>query len=337
MYTKQGLSFLDVFNYMIFFLYGEDSFRISQKIAEIKNKFLVSDTSGSGLSVFDYGERGNRQKLLDVLNMPNLLAPKRLVIVKNLIEAGEENERENILEYLERHTKQLQEDKDLVIIFQEDGQPKKNGRLHKLLMKISKSQNIEKLSGTKLSQWIVQKIKENNPSGEIEREALARLIAFVGDDTGMLDMEIQKLANFTDGKIIQAWDVEALVKANVDTNIFNTIDAIASNNKKEALRLLQEHLEQGEVPFQIWAMFVYQFRNLLKVADLKDQYFGNDYAIAKAAGLHPYVVKKSLNQIKSFSLPKLKNIYQKLADLDMQIKTGKIDIKLAMDKFIVEL
>lgn len=322
---------------MIFFLYGEDSFRTSQKIAEIKNKFLMSDTSGSGLSVFDYSEKGNRQKLLDVLNMPNLLAPKRLVIVKNLIEAGEENERESAWDYLEKHTKQLQEDKDLVIIFQENGQPKKSGRLYKLLIKIAKSQNIEKLSGTKLNQWIVQRIKEYNPSGGIGKEALEKMIAFVGDDTGMLDMEIQKLANFADGKIIQTEDVEILVKANIDTNIFNTIDAIANNNKKEALRLLQEHLAQGEAPFQIWAMFVYQFRNLLKVADLKDQYFGNDYAIAKAAGLHPYVVKKSLNQIRSFPIAELKNIYQKLADLDMQIKTGKIDIKLAMDKFIVEL
>jgi len=322
---------------MIFFLYGEDSFRISQKIAEIKNKFLVSDMSGSGLSVFDYSEKGNRHKLLDVLNMPNLLAPKRLVIAKNLIEAGEENEKENILDYLEKHTKQIQEDKDLVIMFQENGQPKKNGRLYKFLIKIAKSQNIEKLSGMKLSQWIVQKIEECNYSGGIGKEALEKLIAFVGNDAGMLDMEIQKLANFADGRMIQAGDVEALVKANVDTNIFNTIDAIANNNKKEALRLLQEHLAQGEVPFQIWAMFIDQFRNLMKVADLKDQYFGNEYEIAKAAGLHPYVVKKSLSQIRSFSYPKLKNIYQRLADLDMQIKTGKIDIKLAMDKFIVEL
>jgi len=238
---------------------------------------------------------------------------------------------------LKKKEKEVQADQDLVIIFWEDGQPKKNGKLYKILDKISKSQNFEKLTGLKLNQWIVQHIKDANPTGSIGKGALEKLILFVGSDTNSLDKEIQKLVDFTDGKIIQEDDVEILVKANVDVNIFNTIDAMANNNKKEALRLLQEHLSKGEVPFQIFAMFVYQFRNLLKVADLQEQYHNNDFVIAKAAGLHPFVVKKSLGKIRNFSLPRLKEIYQKLSELDTQLKTGQIEVKLALDKFIVEL
>jgi DNA polymerase III delta subunit len=33
----------------------------------------------------------------------------------------------------------------------------------------------------------------------------------------------------------------------------------------------------------------------------------------------------------------LKNIYQKLADIDSGVKTGKMDIKLALDMFVAEL
>ncbi|PIP27187.1 MAG: DNA polymerase III subunit delta [Candidatus Moranbacteria bacterium CG23_combo_of_CG06-09_8_20_14_all_39_10] len=322
---------------MIIFLYGEDSFRSSQKLLEIKKRFLVSDKIGSGLAVFNWGEKGNKQKLLDVLSMPNLLAPKRLVIVRDMLKFGMDAEKDELIEYLKKKEKEVQADQDLVIIFWEDGQPKKNGKLYKILDKISKSQNFEKLTGLKLNQWIVQHIKDANPTGSIGKGALEKLILFVGSDTNSLDKEIQKLVDFTDGKIIQEDDVEILVKANVDVNIFNTIDAMANNNKKEALRLLQEHLSKGEVPFQIFAMFVYQFRNLLKVADLQEQYHNNDFVIAKAAGLHPFVVKKSLGQIRNFSLPRLKEIYQKLSELDTQLKTGQIEVKLALDKFIVEL
>ena len=42
-------------------------------------------------------------------------------------------------------------------------------------------------------------------------------------------------------------------------------------------------------------------------------------------------------QLQNFSLERLKKIYQKLSVLDEAAKTGKIDIKLALDKFIVEL
>ena len=110
---------------MLIFLYGEDSFRSRQKMLEIKNKFLLSDTIGSGLSVFNYGQESHKQKLMDVLNTPNLLAPKRLVIVQNIIEAGTDVEKDDLLEYLKKYEKQIQADLDLVIIFWEDGQPKK--------------------------------------------------------------------------------------------------------------------------------------------------------------------------------------------------------------------
>ena len=62
---------------MIIFLFGDDALRSSQKISEIKNKFLSSDKSGSGLSVFDYSEEKEAsKKIIDTLNTPNLLAPK---------------------------------------------------------------------------------------------------------------------------------------------------------------------------------------------------------------------------------------------------------------------
>ncbi|MDO8240521.1 MAG: DNA polymerase III subunit delta [Candidatus Moranbacteria bacterium] len=321
---------------MLFFLYGEDSFRSSQKVLEIKNKFLATDTIGSGLSVFDYGQN-NKQKLLDVLNTPNLLAPKRLVIVRDMVEAGTDIEKDELLDYLKKYEKNIQTDLDLVLIFWEDGQPKKNGKLYKVLEKIAKSQNFEKLSGLKLTQWIVQRIKELDDKSGISRSALEKLILFVGSDTNSLDKELRKLVDFAHGKVIQSEDVDLLVRANLDTNIFNTIDALANNNKKEALRLLQEHLKKGEDPFYIFSMFVYQFRNLLKVADLQGQFFGNESAIAKTAGLHPFVVKKSLGQLRNFPLPKLKAVYEKLSQLDTQIKTGQIEVKVALDKFVVEL
>jgi DNA polymerase-3 subunit delta len=322
---------------MIFFIYGEDDFRSSQKVVEIKKKFLLSDPAGSGLSVFDWEQKDNGEKLLDTLAMPNLLAPKRLVIVKNMIGCADEAEKDEFTAYFKKNEKSLQDDRDLVMIFWEKGLPKKNGKIFKLLDKLAKGQNFEKLSGVKLERWIEEKVKKENPSAGISPRALEKLILFVGNETNFLDKELQKLVDFSDGRNIEEEDVELLVRSDADISIFNTIDALARNNKKEALRLLHEHLKKGEDAFYIFSMFIYQFRNLLKVADSRDEHHGNEYALAKATGLHPYVVKKSLQQLRNFPPAKLKVIYQKMADLDRMAKTGKIDIKLALDKFIVEL
>lgn len=324
---------------MLIFLYGADDFSSSQKVLEIKNKFLASDRTGSGLSIFDFESKERKGKLVDVFGMANLLSPKRLVIVKNLIAAGSEPEREEIFDYLKKN-KTLEKDTDLVVIFWESNQPKKNSAIFKFLEakeRSIKKQNFEKISGTKLSQWILKRIKELDAQGDISRSALEKLAAYAGEDNFLLDKEIKKLVNFAGGKTIQDMDVELLVKANVDSNIFATIDALGGSNKKEALRLLHGHLANGDDPFYILSMFIYQFRNLVKIADLQENQRAGEYEIAKIAKLHPFVVKKSLSQIRNFSWEKLKKIYQKLTDLDNKVKTGKIEIKLALDKFIIEL
>ncbi|MFA5994165.1 MAG: DNA polymerase III subunit delta [Parcubacteria group bacterium] len=322
---------------MLFFLYGEDSFRSLQKVNDIKKRFLITDPVGSGLSIFNWGQKENQATLLSTLAMPNLLAPKRLVIVRDFIECATDIEKDELIAYLKKSEKALMMDADLVLIFWEKGQPKKNGKIYKLLSKIAKVQDFEKLIGTKLNKWIVEKVQTENPDAGISPAALEKLIIFVGSDTSSLNQELQKLLDFSDGKIIQEQDVELLVKSNADSSIFSMMDALANNNKKEALQLLHEHLKKGEDAFYIFSMIIYQFRNLLKVADAKDQYHNDEYAIAKAMGLHPFVVKKSLQQLRNFPMMQLKNIYQYLGELDGQAKTGKIDIKLALDKFIVEL
>jgi DNA polymerase III subunit delta len=323
--------------FMLIFLYGEDFFRSGEKVAEIKKKFLASDPVGSGLSIFDFSDsKVEMEKVLGALATNNLLAPKRLVIIKNIILEGSESARENMHIFLKKQ-KWLIGDKDTVAVFWEAGKVKKGEALFKYFLKNSKNQEFEKLAGAKLSQWVFARIKKIDEKNSISRTALEKLLAFVGDDMHMLDNEIEKLTAYAGGKMIAEEDIELLVRANLGSNIFKTIDAIGANNKKEALGLLHRHLEKGEDPFYLLSMFVYQFRNLLKVADFKNQFGADEYMIARESKMHPFVVKKSLAQIRNFSFEKLKSVYQKLGELDTAVKTGKIEIKMGLDKFIVEL
>ncbi|MDR3558927.1 MAG: DNA polymerase III subunit delta [Candidatus Pacebacteria bacterium] len=321
---------------MIIFLYGDDRFRSHQKLLEIKQKYLESDKSGSGLSRFDFSEGTEARKIINVFSTPNLLAPKRLVIIKRMILAAPETEKEKMREYFKKNGEKLAKDNDLVVSFWEDGSPKKADKLFKILEKISKSQEYVKLFGAKLDQWILKRIKELDEKSNISKAALERLIAYCGGDSLVLNSEIEKLVNYASGEMIGEKDVELLVRANVDSNIFATVDALGANNKKEALKLLHRHLEKGDDPFYLMSMFVYQFRNLLKIADLKEQGMP-EYEIVKNSKLHPFVVKKSLGQLCNYSFARLKKIYAALSDIDAKVKIGKIDMKLALDKFVAEL
>jgi len=123
----------------------------------------------------------------------------------------------------------------------------------------------------------------------------------------------------------------------MDNNIFETIEAMSANRKPKALELFHRHLDQGDDPFYLFSMLVYQFRNLLRIASLQENGIFSEFEIAKQSKLHPYVVKKSMNQARNFGEKKLIAIHKKLGALDAKIKTGQADIKLSLDKFIVEL
>lgn len=325
---------------MIIFLFGEDSFRSNQKLNEIKNKFMFSDKSGSGLSVFNYAdEKEASRKITEAINTPNLLAPKRLIICQNTISASSLEEQKIILEFLKKK-KNLSEDKDAVVIFWESDAPKKNNALYKFLTDKKngiKSQGFEKLVGIKLEAWILKLIKDNNAQASISKSALSKLIAYCGEDNFLMFNEIQKLVSYADSEMISEKDVDLLVKANLNGNIFLLVDILGANNKKEALRLFHEHLQKGDDPFYLLSMFLYQFRNMLKISDLYEKGNRAEFDIARITKLHPFVVKKTLSQMRNFTFQKLKDIYQKLGEIDTDVKTGKVEIKLALDKFIVEI
>lgn len=324
---------------MIIFFYGEDPFRLKQKIRELKKRFLEKDTSGSGLSVFDFAEKADAKRIISTFGTANLLSPKRFVIVENIISAGQKQDQEEMLSYLKTN-KTLVENDDLVVVFCENNQPRKNSALYKFLEAKDggvKVQKFEKLIGSKLAQWIVRRINEIDSRSGIAKDALDKLILFVGSDTGTLETEIQKLVNYADGRGIESSDVELLVRADMDNNIFQTIDALANGDKKKALKLLHNHIESGENAFYIFSMFIYQFRNFAKVIDLKENYGMGEQDIVRMLKLNPFVVKKCLWQAQKFPMSRLKKIYQKLVEIDMDVKTGKMKMELALDRFIVEM
>ncbi|MFZ5982469.1 MAG: DNA polymerase III subunit delta [Patescibacteria group bacterium] len=321
---------------MIIFLYGEDSFRSNEKLKEIKEKFRGS-ANGAGLSFFDFSEKSD-QDVISSFGSQGLFSSKRLVVVKNLIISGAKEIQDAIQEHLKKNPG-IFSDSDLEVVFFETKMPAKNKPLFKFLEKNEKVRKeiFEKLLPAQLSQWIRKKIDEINPGQKISAGALSQLILLSGENMWMLENEIEKLSSLAFGREICEEDVEKLTASNVAGNIFSTVDAIGANDKKRALALMLEHFSRGDDPFYILSMLVYQFRNLLLVADFYRRGMKNELEISQVARMHPFVVRKSLNQVRKFEFFQLKDIYGRLQNIDQSAKTGKVDIKLALSKFVVEI
>src|SRR3989344_4832376 len=147
--------------------------------------------------------------------------------------------------------------------------------------------------------------------------------------------ERTKLLNYKKG-VVTKEDVMLLVRPSIENYIFETIDSLASKNKKQAMVLLKNHINAGESPLYMLSMIAYQFRNFLVVKDALDRKVPY-YLIAKSSGLHPFVVQKSMQLATRFSMENLQTIYRNIFEVDEAMKTGKIDPEMALEMLVAEL
>jgi DNA polymerase-3 subunit delta len=60
-------------------------------------------------------------------------------------------------------------------------------------------------------------------------------------------------------------------------------------------------------------------------------------AIATELGQKPFVVRKALEQARSFAPGELRTIHARLLELDLATKTGRIQAETALELFVAEV
>ena len=318
---------------MIIFLYGPDTYRLRQKLNEIVEHYKKIHQSGLNFKIFDLEEE-SFQDFQNEIKSVSMFAEKKLIVLRGAL--SNKDFKENFL----KNSKKFIVSKNVILFYEEGEVPK--DEFVSFLKKRGESQEFQLLDKIRLKNWVKKELE--NYKAKIENRALDKLIDFVGNNLWQMSNEIRKLVSY---KLeshargagtceILSRDIEILVKPKIEPEIFKTIDAIASKNKKQAVGLIHKHLEKGDSPLYLLTMINFQFRNLLIIKDLikKGRPF---YTFQKLTGLHPYIVKKSYPQAQKFTIEELKKIYQKIFQADLDIKTGRVGPETALDLLIAEI
>lgn len=316
---------------MFILLYGDDTYRSLQKLNEIKAGF-VKKTDPSGINIVTLeGEDFNLEKFNNSAVQSGFLVTKRLIIAKNLLISKLTQElTSQLIELLPRLKKT-----DNIFVFWEAGEPDKRTALFKLLSADKKyTQAFKPLDNYKLTIWVKKYLNENK--GKMNARTLQLLTSSIGNDLWQITNELNKLMAYKNGQEITEDDINNFVTAKINENIFGLTDAIAAGNKKMSLKLLQEQLQIGMNEIYLLTMIIRQFRILARLKPLADQSYP-EYQIVKETKLHPFVVKKTLPLVKKFTLNKIKDIYDKLTDLDRKFKSTSLPPQTLIDLFIMEI
>lgn len=311
---------------MILFLYGEDSFRSKQKLDAIKAKYISASLGDTNLSIADFNEKDfNITEISRMILALPFLASRRLVVIKNLIKNGHKNIQEQITKLLDKIPLTT------VVLFYETIKPLKTNSLFKKVNQPKHAEEFKPLEPYQLKKWIISEVEKQG--GKIDSAAVEKLISYTGNDLWRLSNEIKKLMTYN--LQLTADDVDLLVRAKIDTNIFSFIDMVLAKHKKSCGEL-EKLLANGENELYIFSMLAYGFRNLLIIKDLQDKKLTYP-EIQRESKINPYVLQKSIRFTNNFTYLELKKIYYNLLNWDLKIKSGRIESRLALNLFVLEI
>lgn len=309
---------------MIFFLHGQEDFLIKREIKKIREKFLQQNPSAS-VEVFDFGESSEVAKLHAMIsNGGGLFSEKKMVVISEVFNQNEKIQ-ERVLEIFEQLTGN---NKNISIVISEGQIKQKKGKLFRFFSKNGKDIEYKKLDAKKIVYWIGEEVgKRSQGKVAINLSAQNRLVQISRNDLWKISNEIDKLITHKlsgagGGTTITSEDVDLLCQGEIESKVFDLVDALGSRNKPRAMELLKNIIAQGENEFYVFSMFLYQLRNLAVVIGLKEKFGVNPQLISQKAEIHPYVAKKTLDQSRNFSKKHIKRLFDLAAQLDCEVKGG---------------
>ncbi len=328
----------------MYILSGQDDFSLTHSLEEIKGEMGEQAILAAGTTTLD-GQQVTLDQLRAVCETVPFLAGRRLVIIKGLLERFEPRGRSRRQRKTTRVTDQQNEYKSLsacigempdsTILVLIESRITNNNPLFKELADKAVVKTFPLLRDAELRQWVQRRVKEEG--GSLSPQAVDLLTKLVGSNLWIMTSEINKLVLFTSGRRIEEEDVKAVVSYAQQTNVFAMVDAIVEFKAELAEQLLQQLLQRGDAPVYLLFMLARQMHMVVRARELKKQGKTRIEIQNKLGLTSGFALGKTVEQASRYSLPRLKEVYHRLLEADLSIKTGKYDAELALNILVAEL
>lgn len=316
---------------LIYLFTGTSEIFIKNRINRIIQSFSKLETS---VIKYDMEVTSLATVLEDAITIP-LLEDLKIIILKNpvFLTKGNELSKDDVKSFI----KYLKNPSDTTILMIDatNYAIHQANEIYKMLKNVAKIIDYPDPEEIELKGWIVRSFDANNI--DIKDEALNLLLEYIGDDQPRLAGEIEKLTSYI-GKngTIRSSDIRLLVPRNVNNEIYELIKAIIEQDLTKIHSIYDHLITHTKDSMTIISLISNKFKELLSTYRLlKYGYSQSDIAkfYSVSTGKAYYLVQEA----KSFKIQDLEYYVDKLAELDFQIKSGKIDKTIGLELFLLKL
>ena len=290
-----------------FLIVTNDKITLDEKVLELNKN------NDSEVVFYDLLET-NISRLINDLNTINFLASKKIIIGTNAFFLSSDKAKSDIehdTDLLERYLDNPSENILILVTSNIDKRKKLVSSILKKCELIEEITDINSLIKKRLEDYVM------------DNSSINKLIEYCRNDNERIFNELEKLKLYKlEEKKITSNDIEEIVNPALDDNIFHFVDSILSGNKEYAFKLYHNFILHGEQVVHMLILISNKIRLIYQVKVLSNK--GNsDQAISKMLKMHEYPIKLAREAGYKYSDKHLLDILKKLANLDLEIKSGE--------------
>ncbi len=193
------------------------------------------------------------------------------------------------------------------------------------------------LRGNDLTNWIGRSVQERG--GQMDGAAQRALGDAHGSNLWALSNEIDKLMLYAGpDRPITVEDVNSMTGATREENIFAMVDDVIERRYPRARERIERlRADTGAAVPQIIAMLGTQVRRLLAAKDTTERRVSQAELQDAIGTRSDFAIRKTVNQSRSFTMPRLREMHRAILDYDIALKTGQLNEDMAMELLIADL
>lgn len=304
-----------------FIIVSDDFEATNNKIEEIKNGYnILSETI-----TYDLSDE-SIYSLVDELTTISLFEDIKFVVVKEAEELLGKNEKAFV--ELQKAMNDVYSNNILILLFKKvDYSNEDFGKLRRFSAFFEiKQQNV------KLDEYAIMYLNERG--FKYENDVINMLVNNATNLSSLKTMLAQLECYRYDEKHISTNDVLSVISQPLDDNIYTLIDAVLSNDKKHVMKCYKDLKLRSVQATSIISMLVNKFQEMYNVSILIKGGL-NQGALAELFGISPGRAYYMIKNAKSYHLNTIKENLDLLNDLELNIKSGKIDQNLGLELYFL--
>ena len=323
----------------VYFLYGEETYLRDGAERQIAEAALTGTLLREfNDSTFDLVNNDIRDAIAAAEQLP-LMSDRRVVVVKNVnklegrkkFDEGEDEDEspaaQILIDYLKRPVPTS------VVIFTSNDVDKR--RKYAKMLLATEAYEFKPLQQKELPSWMRDYLR--NQDAEIDSAALTLLNEALATDLTTVRNELNKLvAASLPSRRITTQLVEQLSRRSREHMNWDLTDSIVSRNRRQALRVLRNLLDDGVEPVLLTAVIAGTFRRMGLAKELSVRGASSNEIFSEVR-VPPFKQRDYLAMLNRIEAHKLSQMIQRIAETDLAIKTSKATPRMQMEMLVCEL